>query len=99
MTFSSGKLIFLGLQMSAYSQSSVYPHYDIVVWSQTGWRWLESKLVELGVIGGDKSYKISFVSDRTTMFPVSLKLFFLAEFELTMTKVFTQRNGQVFKHE
>ncbi|ORX40043.1 HAD-like domain-containing protein [Kockovaella imperatae] len=48
----------------------VYPYYDIVIWSQTHWRWLESKLAELGVIGGDKSYKISFVSDRSTMFPV-----------------------------
>jgi len=27
----------------------VSPHYDIVVWSQTSWRWLETKLVELHV--------------------------------------------------
>ncbi|WVW84647.1 HAD hydrolase, family IIID [Kwoniella bestiolae CBS 10118] len=48
----------------------VYPHYDIVIWSQTHWRWLESKLVELDMIGGARNYKIAFVSDRTTMFPV-----------------------------
>jgi ubiquitin-like domain-containing CTD phosphatase 1 len=48
----------------------VYPYYDIVIWSQTHWRWLESKLVELNVIGGDKNYKICFVADRLPMFPV-----------------------------
>ncbi|CAK9784221.1 unnamed protein product [Cutaneotrichosporon oleaginosum] len=48
----------------------VYPHYDIVMWSQTHWRWLETKLVELGILGGDASYKICFVADRTTMFPI-----------------------------
>ncbi|KAL1412797.1 hypothetical protein Q8F55_000545 [Vanrija albida] len=48
----------------------VYPFYDIVVWSQTSWMWLESKLVELGVLGGEGSYKICFVADRTTMFPI-----------------------------
>ncbi|KAK4687029.1 ubiquitin-like domain-containing CTD phosphatase 1, partial [Tremellales sp. Uapishka_1] len=35
----------------------VYPYYDIVIWSQTHWRWLESKLVEIGMIGGDRNYK------------------------------------------
>jgi ubiquitin-like domain-containing CTD phosphatase 1 len=49
----------------------VYPYYDICVWSQTHWRWLESKLVEIGMIGGDRNYKVSFVSDRTTMFPIT----------------------------
>jgi hypothetical protein len=48
----------------------VYPHYDIVIWSQTHWSWLETKLVELGVIGGPRNYKVCFVADRTTMFPV-----------------------------
>ncbi|WWD18485.1 HAD hydrolase, family IIID [Kwoniella shandongensis] len=60
----------------------VYPYYDIAIWSQTNWRWLETKLIELGVVGGTHTYKICFVSDRTTMFPV-----------------FTQRNGQPYKHE
>ncbi|OCF43570.1 HAD hydrolase, family IIID [Kwoniella heveanensis CBS 569] len=48
----------------------VYPYYDIAIWSQTHWRWLETKLVELGMIGGTRNYKVAFVSDRTTMFPV-----------------------------
>lgn len=47
-----------------------YEHYDIVIWSQTHWRWLESKLVELGIVGGEYNYKISFVLDRLPMFPV-----------------------------
>lgn len=29
--------------------AAVWPHYDIVVWSQTSWRWLELKLTEMGV--------------------------------------------------
>lgn len=32
--------------------------------------WLETKLSELGVIGGTRDYKICFVADRTPMFPV-----------------------------
>jgi ubiquitin-like domain-containing CTD phosphatase 1 len=47
-----------------------YEHYDIVIWSQTHWRWLESKLVELEIVGGPHNYKISFVVDRQPMFPV-----------------------------
>ncbi|KGB74938.2 HAD hydrolase family IIID [Cryptococcus deuterogattii R265] len=60
----------------------VYPHYDIVIWSQTSWRWLETKLVELDLISDSREYKISFVIDRSCMFPV-----------------FSQRNGQLYKHE
>ena len=30
--------------------SAMYLHYDLVVWSQTSWRWLETKLVELGML-------------------------------------------------
>ncbi|KAF8582275.1 ubiquitin family proteint [Ramaria rubella] len=36
---------------------AVYPHYDICIWSQTSWVWLETKLVELGMVGSDKNYK------------------------------------------
>lgn len=49
---------------------TVYPHYDICIWSQTSWVWLEAKLVELGMVGSDKNYKISFVLDKTSMFTV-----------------------------
>ncbi|KAK8858593.1 HAD hydrolase, family IIID [Kwoniella newhampshirensis] len=51
----------------------VYPFYDIAIWSQTSWMWLEAKLVELGVVGGTHEYKICFVADRTTMFPIFIQ--------------------------
>lgn len=61
----------------------VYPYYDIAVWSQTHWRWLETKLVDMGVIGDVfRNYKISFVADRTSMFPI-----------------FSVKNGATYKHE
>lgn len=37
---------------------AVYPYFDIVIWSQTSWIWLETKLVELGMVGSDKNYKV-----------------------------------------
>lgn len=52
---------------------AVYPHYDICVWSQTSWRWLEVKLIELGMLG-NPDYQISFVIDRTPMFKIQSKV-------------------------
>ncbi|KAI0707674.1 HAD IIID h [Earliella scabrosa] len=49
---------------------AVYPHYDICIWSQTSWVWLETKLVELGMLGGVRNYRIAFVLDKTCMFTV-----------------------------
>jgi ubiquitin-like domain-containing CTD phosphatase 1 len=46
-----------------------YPFYDIVVWSQTSWRWLETKLIELGMVS-HPGYKFCFVLDKTSMFTV-----------------------------
>ncbi|KAG7361301.1 HAD hydrolase family IIID protein [Nitzschia inconspicua] len=46
-----------------------YKHYDLVVWSQTSWRWLETKLIELGMIT-HPAYKFCFVLDKTSMFTV-----------------------------
>jgi len=48
----------------------VYRHYDIVVWSQTNWKWLEMKLTEMGMLTNPKFF-ISFVLDRTFMFPIT----------------------------
>ena len=28
----------------------VYQHFDLVIWSQTSWKWLEIKLIELGFL-------------------------------------------------
>jgi ubiquitin-like domain-containing CTD phosphatase 1 len=46
-----------------------YKYYDLVVWSQTSWRWLEIKLTELGMIS-HPGYKICFVLDKTSMFKI-----------------------------
>ena len=46
-----------------------YQHYDLVVWSQTSWRWLETKLIELGMVS-HPHYKFCFVLDKTSMFTI-----------------------------
>jgi len=51
---------------------SCYQDYDIVVWSQTSWRWVEVKLTEMGLLT-HPNFRITFVLDRTVMFPVSSK--------------------------
>ncbi|OSX65602.1 hypothetical protein POSPLADRAFT_1073590 [Postia placenta MAD-698-R-SB12] len=65
---------------------AVYPYYDICIWhvipSQTSWIWLETKLVELGMLGSaPRNYQISFVLDKTCMFTV-----------------FSMREGKQYKH-
>jgi len=49
--------------------STCFKEYDIVVWSQTHWKWVEIKLTEMGLLTSD-SYHISFVMDRSMMFPI-----------------------------
>jgi len=49
--------------------TSAYEDYDLVVWSQTSWRWLEMKLTELGMLV-HPAYRICFVLDKTSMFPI-----------------------------
>ncbi|KAL3827545.1 hypothetical protein ACHAXA_002042 [Cyclostephanos tholiformis] len=46
-----------------------YKYYNLVVWSQTSWRWLEVKLTELGMLT-HSGYKICFVLDKTSMFQI-----------------------------
>ncbi|QRV73126.1 NLI interacting factor-like phosphatase [Ceratobasidium sp. AG-Ba] len=59
-----------------------YVHYDICIWSQTKWTWLEAKLVELGMVGDEqRNYKVSTILDHTPMF-----------------KVFSMRDGKPFNH-
>ncbi|KAJ7085681.1 HAD subfamily IIID h [Mycena belliarum] len=47
---------------------AIYPYYDSK--SQTSWIWLETKLVELGMIGSDRNYQVSTVLDKNIMFQV-----------------------------
>jgi ubiquitin-like domain-containing CTD phosphatase 1 len=50
--------------------TTAYRHYDLVVWSQTSWRWLETKLTELGMLT-HAGYKFCFVLDKTSMFAIT----------------------------
>mmetsp|Transcript_27164 Transcript_27164/g.45312 ORF Transcript_27164/g.45312 Transcript_27164/m.45312 type:complete len:378 (-) Transcript_27164:92-1225(-) len=50
--------------------TTAYLHYDLVVWSQTSWRWLETKLTELGMLT-NPGYKFCFVLDKTSMFAIT----------------------------
>ncbi|CAN8065370.1 unnamed protein product [Agarophyton chilense] len=52
--------------------ASAYRSYDIVVWSQTSWRWLEAKLTGLSMLFSS-NYKLSFVLDRSSMFSVKFR--------------------------
>jgi HAD-superfamily hydrolase (TIGR02245 family) len=49
--------------------AQVYPYYDIAVWSQTNFKWLELKLSELNMLNR-ADYKICFALDKSTMFTV-----------------------------
>lgn len=53
-----------------FFMETVYEHYDIAIWSQTHWRWVEIKCTELGLLTSNK-FNISFVLDRSSMFSVS----------------------------
>ena len=50
--------------------AAAYQHYDLAVWSQTHWRWLEVKLTELGMLPNAR-YSFVFVLDKTSMFKVA----------------------------
>lgn len=50
--------------------ASVYRYYDIVVWSQTSWRWLEAKLTELSMLSSN-DFKLTFVLDKSSMFQIT----------------------------
>ena len=52
-----------------YLMENCYQHYDIVVWSQTSWRWIEIKLTEMNMLQNSK-YKITFVLDKKAMFTI-----------------------------
>lgn len=51
--------------------SRIYQHYDIGIWSQTKWSWVEIKLYELGIINHPE-YRICFALDDSHTIPVNL---------------------------
>ncbi|KAI8927943.1 HAD-like domain-containing protein [Entophlyctis helioformis] len=50
--------------------AAVYPYYDLCIWSQTAWKWLEAKITSLGMLMHSE-YKIAFVLDQTSMFSIT----------------------------
>lgn len=48
----------------------VYKYYDIVIWSQTSWKWVEMKCTQLGLLTS-QHFKLCFVLDRSSMFSIS----------------------------
>ena len=50
--------------------TNAYRHYDIAVWSQTSWRWVEIKLTELNFLN-NPNFVISFCLDKSSMFKVT----------------------------
>ncbi|GAA5984063.1 hypothetical protein JCM11641_005585 [Rhodosporidiobolus odoratus] len=63
---------------------AISPWYDVIFWSQTHWRWLEQKLIELDIIGPSKKgdYHIVTTLDRSPMF-----------------SVYSEKDGKPWKHE
>ncbi|KNE70129.1 HAD hydrolase, family IIID [Allomyces macrogynus ATCC 38327] len=51
--------------------TTLYPHYDLVVWSQTVRAALESKLAGMGLLT-HPGYRIAFVLDRSAMIELAL---------------------------
>lgn len=49
--------------------TSAYEHYDIVIWSATGMKWIEEKMRLLGV-SSHSDYKIMFYLDYLAMITV-----------------------------
>ncbi|OQR95766.1 hypothetical protein THRCLA_07582 [Thraustotheca clavata] len=45
----------------------VWAQYDLCIWSQTSWKWIEIKLTELGMLT-TPDYRINFIMDKTNMF-------------------------------
>eukprot|EP00382_Lankesteria_abbotti_P000374 CAMPEP_0113845808 /NCGR_PEP_ID=MMETSP0372-20130328/962_1 /TAXON_ID=340204 /ORGANISM="Lankesteria abbotti" /LENGTH=239 /DNA_ID=CAMNT_0000814891 /DNA_START=291 /DNA_END=1010 /DNA_ORIENTATION=- /assembly_acc=CAM_ASM_000359 len=50
----------------------VYAHFDLGVWSQTKWKWVEMKCTELGLLTSC-SHGICFALDRSSMFTINAK--------------------------
>lgn len=52
---------------------ALYPYYDLCVWSQTKWIYIEQKLQDIGILGlsdTNPDFNITFILDRTAMFKI-----------------------------
>jgi HAD-superfamily hydrolase (TIGR02245 family) len=49
----------------------VYKEYDICIWSQTRWQWVEIKLAQMGMLN-HPGYRVCFCLDKGTLFKTAL---------------------------
>ena len=49
-----------------------YAYYDLVIWSQTDWHWVEQKLTALGMLD-HPGYRLCFVLDKSAMFRIGVR--------------------------
>lgn len=62
--------------------TSAYEHYDIVIWSATGMKWIEEKMKLLGV-SSNPNYKIMFYLDSLAMISVNTPKYGVVEVNVT----------------
>ncbi|KAJ3434454.1 ubiquitin-like domain-containing ctd phosphatase [Anaeramoeba flamelloides] len=62
----------------------IYPHYDIIFWSQTKWNWIEAKLFEMGVLSNPK-FGVNFILDITSMLKITSN-YYKKKISKSMTK-------------
>ncbi|XP_065648331.1 ubiquitin-like domain-containing CTD phosphatase 1 isoform X4 [Hydra vulgaris] len=58
--------------------ATVYPWYDIVIWSATGMKWIKAKMEELGMMNND-NYKLMFFMDSGAMITIHTEKYGLIE--------------------
>ncbi|PPQ93229.1 hypothetical protein CVT25_015227 [Psilocybe cyanescens] len=77
---------------------AIYPYYDICIWSQTSWIWLETKLVELGMIGAQRNYEVQLkFASCLSVFDRSVHPSLVLD-KTCMFTVFTERDNKPWTH-
>ena len=61
--------------------TAAYSHYDIVIWSATGMKWIQAKMEELGV-SNNQNYKLLFMLDSLAMITVHTEKYGVVEVRL-----------------
>lgn len=77
--------------------TAVYPYYDICIWSQTSWRWLEIKLTQLGILT-HPDYHVSF-GTTPPLFIFTIILFIVLDRTSMFSITSLKPDGKTFKHE
>ncbi|KAJ7217131.1 HAD subfamily IIID h [Mycena pura] len=83
---------------------AIYPYYDNVsincfLRSQTSWIWLETKLVELGMVGSDRNYQVgSSFPIEASLSQVQRRFLSVMLDKTPMFTVFSERDGKPWSH-